>query len=192
MTALAILFEQLTEHGADQVLFSGQDALPGLISGAGTWSVGALLMLIVCKGLAWGASLGGFRGGPTFPAIYLRAAGGIAASHLPGLSLTAGVAVGIGVMIVAVLKLPLSAIVIATALDGLRWSRGGPADHPRCRRRLPRHTGATRPARPTGIGIRQGRSRDHTPRCARRPARSLKQTLRGAHQVGAVNWDSDY
>ena len=126
VAALAILFEQSTDHGADQVLFSGQDALPGLVSGAGTWSVGALLMLIVCKGLAWGVSLGGFRGGPTFPAIYLGAAGGIAASHLPGLSLTAGIAVGIGVMIVAVLKLPLSAIVIATALTASAGLAVGP------------------------------------------------------------------
>ena len=126
VAAAAILFERSTDHGADQVLFSGQDALPGLVSGAGTWSVGALLMLIVCKGLAWGVSLGSFRGGPTFPAIYLGAAGGIAASHLPGLSLSAGIAVGIGVMVVAVLKLPLSAIVIATALTASAGLAVGP------------------------------------------------------------------
>jgi H+/Cl- antiporter ClcA len=60
--------------------------------------------------------LGSFRGGPTFPAIFLGAAGGIAASHLPGLSITPAVAVGMGVMVVAFLKLPLSAVVIATAL----------------------------------------------------------------------------
>lgn len=113
---LAVLFEQTTTHAATEVLFSGQDALPGLVSGAATWSVGALLMVMLCKGLAWGASLGTFRGGPTFPAIYLGAAGGIAASHLPGLPQSAAIAVGMGVMVVAFLKLPLSAIVIATAL----------------------------------------------------------------------------
>src|SRR6266508_2317444 len=73
-------------------------------------------MVMLCKGLAWSACLGSFRGGPTFPAIFLGAAGGVAASHLPGLSLTPGVAVGMGVMGVAFLKLPLSAVVIATAL----------------------------------------------------------------------------
>ena len=113
---LAVLFEQTTSHGAGEVLFSGQDALPGLVSGAASWSVGALLMVMLCKGLAWGASLGSFRGGPTFPAIYLGAAGGIAASHLPGLPQSAAIAVGMGVMVVAFLKLPLSAVVIATAL----------------------------------------------------------------------------
>jgi H+/Cl- antiporter ClcA len=123
---VAILFEQTTDHGADQVLFSGQDALPGFVSGAGTWTVGALLMLMLCKGLAWGVSMGSFRGGPTFPAIYLGAVGGIAASHLPGLSMTAGIAVGIGVGVVAVLKLPLSAIIIATALTASAGLAVGP------------------------------------------------------------------
>jgi H+/Cl- antiporter ClcA len=113
---LAILFGETTTHGATNVLFSGQDALPGLIDDAGTWSVGALAMVMLCKGLAWAACLGSFRGGPTFPAIFIGAAGGVAASHLPGLSLTPAVAVGMGVMVVAFLKLPLSAVVIATAL----------------------------------------------------------------------------
>ncbi len=126
VAAAAIVFEQTTDQGAEQVLFSGQDALPGLVSGAGTWTVGALLMLILCKGLAWGVSLGSFRGGPTFPAIYLGAAGGIAASHLPGLSMTAGIAVGIGVGVVAVLKLPLSAIIIATTLTASAGLAVGP------------------------------------------------------------------
>ena len=108
------------------MLFSGQDALPGLISNASTWSLGALAMVIVCKGLAWAACLGSFRGGPTFPAIFLGAAGGLAASHLPGLSLTPAVAVGMGVMVVAFLKLPLSAVVIATALTASAGFAVGP------------------------------------------------------------------
>jgi H+/Cl- antiporter ClcA len=116
VAALAILFEETTTHGADEVLFSGQEALPGLVADAGTWSLGALAMVMLCKGFAWAVCLGSFRGGPTFPAIYIGAAGGIMASHLPGLPLTPAVAVGVGVMVVSFLKLPLSAIVIATAL----------------------------------------------------------------------------
>ena len=38
------------------------------------------------------------------------------ASHLPGFPIQAGVAVGMGAAIVAVLRLPLSAVVIATVL----------------------------------------------------------------------------
>jgi H+/Cl- antiporter ClcA len=88
VAVLAIVFAQLSGKGFEEVLFSGQDALPGLVAQGATWSVVALLLLVLFKGLAWGVSLGSFRGGPTFPAILLGAAGGIAASHLPGLPAT--------------------------------------------------------------------------------------------------------
>ena len=116
VAALAVLFAQTTTHGVDQVLFSGQAALPGLVSNAATYSLGALALLGLCKGVGWGLSLGGFRGGPTFPALFLGAAGGLAASHLPGLPVAPAIAVGMGVMVAAFLKLPLSGIVIATLL----------------------------------------------------------------------------
>lgn len=115
---LAILFSQITGKSFNEVLFSGQDALPGLVSQASTWSVGALLWLIVFKGIGYALSLGAYRGGPTFPALFLGAAAGVMASHLPGLPIQAGVAVGMGAAIVAVLRLPLSAVVIATVLSG--------------------------------------------------------------------------
>jgi H+/Cl- antiporter ClcA len=116
VSGLAIAFAQATGKGFQEVLFSGQDALPGLVSGAGTWSLSALALLIVFKGLGYSISLGGFRGGPTFPAIFLGAAGGIMFSHLPGFPITAAVAVGIGAGIVAILRLPLSAVVITSVL----------------------------------------------------------------------------
>ena len=116
VAGLAIAFDQITSKGANQVLFSGQDALPGLVAQAGAWSLGALMLLVLFKGLAWGLCLGSFRGGPTFPAILLGVAGGIAATHLPGMPSTPAIAVGMGAMIVAFLKLPLSAIVIAVVL----------------------------------------------------------------------------
>ena len=68
------------------------------------------------KGAGWGISLGSFRGGPTFPALFLGAAAGMAASHLPGLALTPAVAVGMGAMTASMLRLPLSAIVLAVLL----------------------------------------------------------------------------
>ncbi len=61
-------------------------------------------------------SLGSFRGGPTFPALFLAAAGGIMASRLPGFSLTSAVAVGMGAAIVAILRLQFAAVVLATLL----------------------------------------------------------------------------
>jgi H+/Cl- antiporter ClcA len=116
VSGLAIAFAQATGKGFQEVLFSGQDAIPGLVSGAGTWSLSALALLILFKGLSYSISLGSFRGGPTFPAIFLGAAGGIMCSHLPGFPITAAVAVGIGAAIVAILRLPLSAVVVTAVL----------------------------------------------------------------------------
>jgi H+/Cl- antiporter ClcA len=113
---LVIAFSEITGHSVNNVLFSGQDQLPGLISQAPTWSLSALLWLIIFKGLAYSLSLGSFRGGPTFPAIFLGAAGGIMASHLAGFPIQSAVAVGMGAATVAVLRLPLSAVVLATLL----------------------------------------------------------------------------
>ena len=113
---LAIAFHETSGKGIEEVLFSGQDALPGLVTSAGTWSISALLLLLAFKGLAWGLSLGSFRGGPTFPALFIGAAAGILASHLPGFDLTGAVGVGMGAGAVSVLRLPLSCVVLASLL----------------------------------------------------------------------------
>src|SRR5437588_3104376 len=81
---LAIAFSQITGKSVGEVLFSGQTQLPGLVSQAGSWSLAALTWLLVFKGLAYTLSLGSYRGGPTFPALFLGAAAGIMASHLAG------------------------------------------------------------------------------------------------------------
>ena len=123
---LAIAFSQITGKSVNEVLFSGQDALPGLVAHAGTYSLGALALLIVCKGIAYSMSLGSFRGGPTFPALFLGAAGGIMASRLPGFSFDPAVAVGLGAGMVSVLKLPLSSVAVATLLT----ANAGAGDEP--------------------------------------------------------------
>jgi hypothetical protein len=122
VAGLAIGFAEATGRSSSSVLFSGQSALPGLVQHAAGWTVGALLLLIVCKALAYGISLSSFRGGPVFPSLFIGAAGGIAASHLPGLSLVPGLAMGIGAMCTVMLKLPLTSTLLATLLlysDGL-------------------------------------------------------------------------
>ncbi|MBV9193852.1 MAG: chloride channel protein [Solirubrobacterales bacterium] len=116
VAGLAIAFSQAAGKSFQEVLFSGQDQLPGLIAQAGTWSLSALALLIVFKGLAYALCLGSFRGGPTFPALFLGAAGGIMASHLAGFSITPAVAVALGAATVAVLRLPLTGVVIAALL----------------------------------------------------------------------------
>jgi H+/Cl- antiporter ClcA len=123
IAGLAIAYAAGTGKGSSEVLFSGQDALGPLIIHGSSYTVGALLLLLVCKSLAYGGSLSSFRGGPVFPALFLGAAGGIAMSHLPGLPLVAGAAMGIGAMSAAMLKLPLTSVLLATLLlssDGLQ------------------------------------------------------------------------
>lgn len=118
VAALAIAYAQGTGRNAAEVLYSGQSAMGPLLAHSASYSVGALALLVVCKALAYSASLGGFRGGPIFPSMFVGAAGGILASHLPGLSLAAGFATGVGAMAVAMLGLPLTAVLLATLLMG--------------------------------------------------------------------------
>ena len=114
--ALAIAFAEWTGRSSSEVLFSGQDALPSLVQQAESWSVGALLLLVVCKGLAYSISLSGFRGGPIFPSMFIGAAGGIALSHVGGLPMIAGAAMGVGAMTAGALKMPLTAVLLPSLL----------------------------------------------------------------------------
>jgi len=122
VAGLAIAYAEGTGKASSDVLFSGQSALPHIIQHSADYTVGALLLLMVCKGLAYGVSLASFRGGPIFPAMFIGAAGGIAMSHLPGLPVVAGVAMGIGAMSVVMLTLPLTSVLLPSLLllsDGL-------------------------------------------------------------------------
>src|ERR1019366_7377989 len=58
------------------------------------------------------------RGGPVFPSMFLGAAAGIAMSHLPGLPLVPGAAMGIGAMCAVMLRLPMTSVLLATLLLG--------------------------------------------------------------------------
>jgi H+/Cl- antiporter ClcA len=109
---ITIIYTEATGKPASNVLFSGQNDMGPLIQHAASYSVGALLLLLVCKGLAYGVSLSSFRGGPIFPALFIGTVGGIAMSHLPGLPLVAGVAMGLGAMTVAMMKLPLTSVLL--------------------------------------------------------------------------------
>ena len=116
IAGLAVVFEQVSDKSSSYVLFSGESSLAPLVDDAAAWSVGALVLLVICKSLAYGISLSGFRGGPTFPGMFIGAAGGIALSHAGGLPLVAGVGMGMGAMTVVMLRgLPLSAVLLTVA-----------------------------------------------------------------------------
>jgi H+/Cl- antiporter ClcA len=119
---LAIGFVALTGQSVSYILFSGQDQVGQLINNGAHLSVGTLALILLLKGLGYCLSLIGFRGGPTFPALFLGAAVGVLLSHLPGLPLVAGVAMGMGAMTAAMLKLPLSSVLLVSvilAADGI-------------------------------------------------------------------------
>lgn len=119
----AVAFAQITGRSSNEVLFSGQDALGPLIQDAAGWTVAALAVLIVGKSLAYAGSLSSFRGGPTFPGMFVGAAVGMALSHLPGLPMIAGVAMGMGAMTVVMLGLPLTSVMLTVLFlqaDGVK------------------------------------------------------------------------
>ncbi len=114
VAALAIAFHEVTDASSDAVLFSGETALGALF--ASSYAVSTLTALLVFKGLAWGISLGSARGGPAFPAIFLGGVAGLMTGHLPGFSESQGVAVLMGAMCVATLRLPLTSVLLAFVL----------------------------------------------------------------------------
>jgi H+/Cl- antiporter ClcA len=116
VAVLTIIYTQTTGKPASDVLFSGQNETGTLVQHAASYSAGALVLLLACKILAYGVSRGSFRGGPIFPALFIGTAGGVLMSHLPGLPLVPAVAMGIGAMTVAVMKLPLTSVVLASLL----------------------------------------------------------------------------
>jgi H+/Cl- antiporter ClcA len=69
-------------------------------------------------GRGTGLSLGSFRGGPTFPAVFLDATIGVLVGLLPGPGTTAGIAIGMTAATTAVLRLPVTSIVLVVLLLG--------------------------------------------------------------------------
>lgn len=114
---LAIAFAEATGESPNTVLFSGESAFTALFDTAAAISLSTLALLIVFKGLAWSISLGSFRGGPTFPAIFLGVVAGLIAAHLPGYAEPQAVAALVGASCVSVLRLPLSSVTIALLLS---------------------------------------------------------------------------
>jgi H+/Cl- antiporter ClcA len=118
VAGVAIGYAQATGHDVGDVLFSGEDQLPALVGARADYTVGALLLLLLCKSLAYAGSLVAFRGGPTFPAVFLGAVGGIALSHLPGLPVAPAIAMGLAATCAAMLQLPLTSVLLATLMLG--------------------------------------------------------------------------
>ena len=118
IAGLAILYSQTTGHSPADVLFSGENDLPVLIANHADYAWGALALLLVCKGLGYGVSLAGFRGGPVFPSMFVGATIGMLLSTVAGVALVPAVAMGIGAMCACMLRLPFTSVLLATLLLG--------------------------------------------------------------------------
>jgi len=116
VAGLAIGYAAATGKGSSEVLFSGQDALGPFVAHSAQYAVGALLLLMACKGIAYAVSLSSFRGGPIFPAMFVGAAGAMALSHLPGLPLVPALGMGIGAMSATMLRLPMTSVLLPALL----------------------------------------------------------------------------
>ena len=116
--ALAICFQLITDESANVVLFSGEDSFGALLDPSADLALSTLALLLLFKGAAWALSMGSFRGGPTFPALFIGAVGGLIAAELPGYSETPAIAAVMAATAVSILRLPLSAVVITLLLTG--------------------------------------------------------------------------
>ncbi|MBX4180123.1 chloride channel protein, partial [Streptomyces geysiriensis] len=108
----------ITGRSPAEAALSGQATLAQLAAHPHAWSVGALVALVACKGLAWGIALGSLRGGPIFPAVLLGTAAALACSGLPGFGVTPALALGISAAAAAVTGLPLASAVLSVLLVG--------------------------------------------------------------------------
>jgi H+/Cl- antiporter ClcA len=116
---LAATYALVTDHPPTDVVLSGQATLVTLADEPAQWTAGALVVLLLCKGLAFALSLGAFRGGPIFPAVFLGAATGVLASDLlPGLGSLAGLGIGMAASVAAVIRLPVSSVLLVILILG--------------------------------------------------------------------------
>jgi H+/Cl- antiporter ClcA len=112
---LALIAEEL-DDAWDEVLFSGQSAVPELV---GEGSIAVVLMLLAAKALGYALSLGcGFRGGPVFPAIFLGVALATLAVDVFDVSPTLAIAVGTAAGMAAMTRLLFSSVLFSALLVG--------------------------------------------------------------------------
>ena len=89
---LAIAFARRPASPTERCSSRARTPSVSLFDGAPNLSLSTLALLLALQGVAWSISLGNFRGGPTFPALFLGAVAGLIAGHLPGLAETQAVA----------------------------------------------------------------------------------------------------
>jgi len=116
--ASAAVYTLASGRSPAEVGRSGEATLEELATAPERWSVVALLLLLVCKGVAYGVSLGAFRCGPVFPAVFLGCAVGVLLAPLPGLGTVPTMAIGMAAGTAAALRLRVFSILLVVLLLG--------------------------------------------------------------------------
>jgi H+/Cl- antiporter ClcA len=113
----AIVVHAVWDVPFDQILFSGQSGMAGLVTET---SAAAVVAIVVGKLIVYGIALGGgFRGGPVFPATFIGVGFGVLASLVfTNLSVSAMAAVGISAAATVMLRLPFTSGMLAMLLIG--------------------------------------------------------------------------
>ncbi|MBW5482413.1 chloride channel protein [Streptomyces bambusae] len=114
----AAVYALTTDRSPADVASSGQATLAQLVADPHAWSVGALLAVLLWKGIGYALCLGSLRGGPIFPALFLGAAAGVLLAPLPGLGVTAGIAAGMAAAVTSAMRLPVSGVVLVILVLG--------------------------------------------------------------------------
>ena len=115
---IAMGYQLVSGRSFAEVLFSGQYALPELVGQAASASLGVMILLVICKGLAYRNVSERLSRWPGFPLDVHRRGLGIAASGLPGMDLAPAIGMGIGAMCSAMLRLPLTSTLRRRPADG--------------------------------------------------------------------------
>jgi H+/Cl- antiporter ClcA len=121
---LAVVAEALGVSSQD-VLFSGQAAIPSVVSQT---SIATLVVLLVAKASGYVISLAsGFRGGPIFPALFLGIGLAAFAVELVDLSPTLAIAIGAAAGMAAQTRLVLTSMLFGAILVGSAGADAIPA-----------------------------------------------------------------
>jgi H+/Cl- antiporter ClcA len=107
------------------VLFSGQEALPDLLSQE---SLGLVALILAGKVIAFALFLGaGFRGGPIFPAVFIGTGVAILVGAVADMPATVALAIGTAAGMTAMSRLIFSSLVFVVLLVGSGGAAAMPA-----------------------------------------------------------------
>jgi H+/Cl- antiporter ClcA len=125
VTGLLALVAEAFGGQSEDVLFSGQSAVPHLLT---TTSSSLLLVLVLTKAIAFAWCLGcGFRGGPIFPAIFLGVGIASLGTAWFGLSPTVALVIGTAAGMTAMSSFLFTSVLFADLLAGSAGHNAVPA-----------------------------------------------------------------